>query len=208
MTGPTPLVDKPCSLREQKKQQTRQAIHDSACLLVMERGLPHVTVAEICADATVSERTFFNYFSSKAAAALGLPETALAPDDEQRFLAAHGSLVDDVCVLVADAARRHQEDLPRLREMIRLEPDLLATLNQWTVSVRTRLVQLAERRTSPREARLVVALVFAAVMLHADSGYTTRNPTAQELRRTIARLASAAADERDPAPVSAATPGR
>lgn len=207
MSQPAPLAEKPCTLREQKKQQTRRAIHDSASRLVLERGLPHVTVADICADATVSDRTFFNYFPSKAAAALGLPETALAPDDEQRFLAAHGGLVDDLCVLVADAARLHQEDLPRLREMIRLEPELLAALNHWTVSVRKRLVQLAEHRTSPEQARLVVALVFAAVMLHADSGYTTREPTAPELRRTIARLA-AAAGEREPAPLGAGASGR
>ena len=207
MARTTPLVDKPCSLREQKKQQTRRAIHDSASRLVMERGLPHVTVADICADATVSDRTFFNYFPSKAAAALGLPEAVLAPDDEQRFLAAPGNLVDDVCLLVADAARLRTEELPRLREMIRLEPELLATLNHWTVSVRKRIVQLAEQRTSPEQARLVVALVFAAVMLHTDSGYTTRNPTASELGATIARLA-AAADGHDPALVSAATPGR
>lgn len=204
MTEP---ADKPCSLREQKKQQTRRAIHDSACRLVLERGLPHVTVADICADATVSDRTFFNYFPSKAAAALGLPETALAPDDEQHFLAAHGSLVDDLCVLVADAARLHKEDLPRLREMIRLEPELLAALNHWTVSVRKRLVQLVEQRTSPEQARLVVALVFAAVMLHADGGYTMCEPTAPELRGTIARLA-AAAEGREAAPVGAAAAGR
>lgn len=206
MTQPEPLAEKPCSLREQKKQQTRRAIHDSACRLLLERGLPHVTVADICADAMVSDRTFFNYFPSKAAAALGLPETSLAPEAEQRFLAAHGGLVDDLCVLVADAARLHQEDLPRLREMIRLEPELLAALNHWAVSVRRRIVLLAEQRTSPRQARLVVALVFAAVMLHADSGYTTCDPTAQELRATIARLA-AAADERGPAPLGADAPG-
>lgn len=195
MTHPTPLADRPCSLREHKKQQTRQAIHDAACRLVMERGLPHVTIADICAEATISERTFFNYFTSKAAAALGLPETALAPDDEQRFLAGHGALVDDVCVLVADTAQLHKDDLPRLRELIRLEPDLLAALNHWTVSLRKRIVQLAEERTSPERARLAVALVFAAVILHADSGYTTTNPTAQELRATIARLASLADED-------------
>jgi AcrR family transcriptional regulator len=192
VTDPASIVDRPCSLREQKKQQTRQAIQDAASRLVTQRGLPHVTVADICADATVSERTFFNYFPSKAAAALGLPDTALAPHDEERFLSAEGRLVDDVCVLVADAARLHQDQLPRIRELIRLEPDLQAALNQWSVSLRERIVRLAEQRTSPERARLVVALVFAAAFLHADSGYTTRNPTAPELRATIARLASMA----------------
>lgn len=192
MTSPAPLADKPCSLREQKKQQTRQAIHDAARRLVMERGLPHVTVADICAAATISDRTFFNYFPSKAAAALGLPTTALTAHDEERFLTARGRLVDDVCVLVADTAELHKDELPRLRELVRLEPDLMAGLNQWTLSVRRRLVQLAEQRASSEQARLAVALVFAALNLHADDAYTTRSPTEDGLRETVARLVSIA----------------
>lgn len=184
----TSVADRTCSLREQKKQQTRQAIHDAACRLVMERGLPHVTVADICADAMVSERTFFNYFPSKAAAALGLPDTALAAADEERFLVARGALVDDVCVLVADTSALHDHDLPRLRELIRLEPDLLTSVKQWTVTLRKRIVQLAEQRTSPERARLAVALVFAALLMHADATYTTRPPTAKQLRQTVAGL--------------------
>jgi len=192
-----PGLDRPCSLREQKKQQTRHAIHDAACRLVMERGLPHVTVADICAEATVSERTFFNYYPSKAAAALGLPDTALAAHDEERFLAAHGALVDDVCVLVADTAELHDHDLPRLRELIRLEPDLLTAVKQWTVSLRKRIVELAEQRTSPERARLAVALVFAALLLHADGGYTSHPPTARELRETVARLVAVGAESQE-----------
>lgn len=188
MTDAATLADKPCSLREQKKQQTRQAIHDAAYRLVMERGLPHVTVADICSGATVSERTFFNYFPSKAAAALGLPESALAAEHEQRFLDGQGGLVEDVCELVAATAARHKDDLPRQRELIRLEPDLLGALHQWTAALRRRIVELAEQRTTPERARLAVALVFAALMLHADSSYTTLSPTAHELRETIGRL--------------------
>lgn len=59
-------------LRERKKQQTRQALHDAALTLVSAHGLDGVTIEQICADADVSPRTFFNYFSSKAHAALGL----------------------------------------------------------------------------------------------------------------------------------------
>lgn len=53
------------SLRETKKQQTRQAIADAGMGLFVKRGFDHVTVAEIAAAAGVSEKTVFNYFPTK-----------------------------------------------------------------------------------------------------------------------------------------------
>ncbi|GLZ40459.1 TetR family transcriptional regulator [Actinokineospora sp. NBRC 105648] len=55
-------------LRERKKRETRFALSQAAIGLVLERGLDAVSVADIAAAANVSERTFRNYFSSKAEA--------------------------------------------------------------------------------------------------------------------------------------------
>ena len=52
-------------LRETKKQETRSEIADTAMRLFVQRGFDRVTVAEVAADAHVSEKTVFNYFPTK-----------------------------------------------------------------------------------------------------------------------------------------------
>jgi AcrR family transcriptional regulator len=52
-------------LREEKKQRTRQEIADTAMRLFVTRGFDRVTVAEVAAEAGVSEKTVFNYFPTK-----------------------------------------------------------------------------------------------------------------------------------------------
>jgi AcrR family transcriptional regulator len=52
-------------LRETKKLATRQQIADVAMRLFATRGFDAVTVAEVAAEAGVSEKTVFNYFPTK-----------------------------------------------------------------------------------------------------------------------------------------------
>ena len=48
--------------------QTSADIRDAAVRLALERGFDKVTIEEICSEAGISTRTFFNYFPNKESA--------------------------------------------------------------------------------------------------------------------------------------------
>jgi len=60
------------SLRERKKLETWDLIHDAAAGLALDEDIPCVTVEAIASEAGVSQRTFFNYFPTKEDAILGV----------------------------------------------------------------------------------------------------------------------------------------
>jgi AcrR family transcriptional regulator len=70
-------------LRERKKLATRLALHEAALHLVAERSLAGVSIEDIAERADVSPRTFFNYFTFKDDAVLGLD-----PDSSARQVSA------------------------------------------------------------------------------------------------------------------------
>jgi AcrR family transcriptional regulator len=63
-------VEGNASLRERKKQATRQSLHEAALRLAVARGLEGVTVEAVADEANVSRRTFSNYFANKEDALL------------------------------------------------------------------------------------------------------------------------------------------
>ena len=133
------------SLRERKKLQTRRAIHEAALRLIDADGLEATTIEAICREADVAPRTFFNYFPSKAAAALDLPETVIDEQAAERFRTADGRLVDALCHTFADSADLHAERV-RMKELIARRPSSCRrSRSGWTPSA-------ARSWRSPRSA--------------------------------------------------------
>ena len=158
------------NLRERKKRETHHALSRAAQELVDERGLDHVTVDDIAAVAGVSVRTFFNYFSCKEEAVVGVEEGVLAElADEVRSRPAGERPADTLRAVLLNevewsAKLRHW----RLRnELVRRYPALLPRHLAAAVRVEEVLAQAFADRSGVSLAedpspRILVAAALAA----------------------------------------------
>jgi AcrR family transcriptional regulator len=117
-------------MRERKKLHTRQLIEAAAVDLVLEHGIDSVTIEAIAERADITPRTFFNHFSDKIDALLGVPR------DRQSMLliepsevAAASALDFAVALLHANIATISRASLDldrRRREIFASYPELMA----------------------------------------------------------------------------------
>jgi AcrR family transcriptional regulator len=159
------------SLRERMKRETNRAIARAAHELVYERALNEVTIHDIACKAGVSERTFFNYFSCKEAAVVGIPKEAVVQlDDELRARPAKERPLDALrAVLVTEA----DPDVILRRSLIfdelvsrypMLLPHYLAALVELeSVLARSLAARMGVDPTSDPSPRMLVASVLAAL---------------------------------------------
>jgi len=61
-----PVAAAPASLRERKKQRTRERLYDAALELLAEQPYDAVSVEDVCARADVGRATFFRFYGTKA----------------------------------------------------------------------------------------------------------------------------------------------
>ncbi|MER5177249.1 TetR/AcrR family transcriptional regulator [Streptomyces sp. NPDC002896] len=159
----------PNGLRERKKQATRRALQSSAVALFRRHGPDAVTVEDICADAGVSPRTFFNYFSTKEEAVFLLEEGTPAliqqriidrPARETPLEAIHAVLAERLGELTTG------EILLGRAALLRERPELLPRIAQTNRAVEDAVIAAVAARTGLPESDLYVrttaAVAFAA----------------------------------------------
>ncbi|QUQ63388.1 TetR/AcrR family transcriptional regulator [Kutzneria sp. CA-103260] len=167
-------------LRERKKRETRLALSRATIGLIVERGWDEVAVEDIAAAANVSERTFRNYFSSKAeAVAASHLERALVVADELRTRPA----TEPLWPAVVDAARKSLSgapDSPRDEghmervKLVLAHPSLHAELlraddiakDELAAAIADRVGLDAERDLFPQLAASVATAAIATAMRH------------------------------------------
>ncbi|MGH9263051.1 MAG: TetR/AcrR family transcriptional regulator [Acidimicrobiales bacterium] len=158
-------------VRERKKRETHAALSQAARELVRARGLEHVTVDDIATAADVSVRTFFNYFSCKEEAVVGVEAGVLAElAEEVRQRPAGERPVETLrSVLLAELDSGAMLRRWQLRnELVRRYPSLLPRHLATTVQVEEALARAFADRSGVDPAvdpgpRIFVAAALASV---------------------------------------------
>ncbi|MBP2410639.1 TetR/AcrR family transcriptional regulator [Brachybacterium fresconis] len=144
-------------LRELKKRQTRVAMHRAALELVAEHGFTQVTVEMIARRAGVSTRTFFNHWTTKDAAVLGvITGDSLEVSDRLRAELAEHSPREALRAVLRDALTAIPAD-PELRELkkqvMAKEPLLHSISSGRLLEVQTEMTEALTAALEGDEAR-------------------------------------------------------
>jgi AcrR family transcriptional regulator len=151
-------------LRETKKLATRQQIAEVAMRLFVQRGFERVTVAEVAADAGVSEKTVFNYFPTKED--LFFDEV---PERARRLAEAIRSRPDGESIIAtlrglqaAEAARLTSPAFATFARVLEESPALQAKeLEIMAVIAQSLSGALEEEGIDPRDARIAASLLIS-----------------------------------------------
>lgn len=181
-------------LRERKRAETWTTIHNAAAELTLELGLHSVTVDAIAERANISGRTFFNYFSGKEDAILGLQEPVIAADVRDEF-AVTDDLLSQVSTLLLTVAQSTfgGDYATSLRfEVLKKYPELLERRIAYITKVEDLVASLVEERLeeaghwradladiSCADTARVVVMMGSAAMRFAMQQGTPTGTTAQ-----------------------------
>jgi AcrR family transcriptional regulator len=156
-------------LRERKKVATRQALHEAAVRLAVERGLENVTVEAIADAVDLSRRTFSNYFDGKDDAVLYGYEQRLRmlldllrarPSDESGWTA----LRQAFCGLYPQLSEPDSQWVAEV-QLMRQHPSLRARQLATLARVEHELIEAIAERIGDDSADRMRARVMAATFL-------------------------------------------
>lgn len=163
-------------LRERRRRQTSADIRGAAIRLIQKRGFDKVTIEEICSEAGVSTRTFFNYFPNKESA------IAYGPSDipgelAEEFVAAGPAPYPVVLAELITLAAHHLRDVPPERdqaacmlELAKTTPAVLAAFLADLERFQTQLAEIVARRQGMRSDDEIPALISALALTAVRSG--------------------------------------
>jgi AcrR family transcriptional regulator len=189
-------------LRERKKRQTREALSWAALRLAVDRGLSNVLVEDIAAEAGVSQRTYNNYFSSKAEAiAWRHLDRARRTADLLRARPPGEPLWKSIiCAVVAQAGGERASPEPEWIAGVRLmlsEPELQGEFLKASVAAERECAVAIAERTGTDPGRdlypwLVAAAVGAAIRVANEQWLRAEPPVplAPLLRDALTQIAA------------------
>jgi AcrR family transcriptional regulator len=181
-------------LRERKKQQTRQAIHEAAMRLFAERGFEATTIADIAAAADIAPRTFFAYFPSKEEAVFLKFDPAMEEFDRVLRERPKGTTALDALrswVEYAAAEYMPSPDRMRLEAKLRRESPAVAACDlRHSRQFEQRLAEaVGEDLGESPEAlrpRLVAAAAMAALQASSDAADVILDEDPEAAKRIFA----------------------
>jgi AcrR family transcriptional regulator len=176
------MSDSADSLRDRRRIETTRNLIRVARRYTAERGLHGFTVEELCSEAAVSRRTFFNYFASKDDAVLGLPLERSDAAAIARFLTSgesgpgiSSSLLTDLAVLAEERWRALDimpETVEDLLRAVDKEPRLLGRMLEVGVESEKFDARLIEQRENlpAGDLRAQVAAQIVGAISRAATG--------------------------------------
>src|SRR5246127_418302 len=163
-------------LRERRRRQTSADIRDAAVRLALERGFDKVTIEEICAEAGISTRTFFNYFPNKESA-IAYGPSDIPPELVADFVAAGPAPYSVVLAELISLAAHHLRDAPPKREqavamleLAKTTPAVLAAFLSDLERFQNQLSDIVVRRQAMQPDDEIPGLIAALALTAVRSG--------------------------------------
>jgi AcrR family transcriptional regulator len=163
-------------LRERRRRQTSAEIRNAAVRLARERGFDRVTIEEICAEAGISPRTFFNYFPNKESA-IAYGPSDIPPELVEEFVAAGPAPYSVVLAELITLAAHHLRDMPPAREqaegmfeLAKTTPAVLAAFLADLERFQKHLTDIVTRRQAMPPDDEIPALISALALTAIREG--------------------------------------